>query len=60
MNACGQITYDPRVITYRELLEVFFTIHDPTTKNRCVGWVVGGGCVSLTMSDHFISSPNTT
>ena len=29
-----QITYDPDVITYRELLEVFFDIHDPTTLNR--------------------------
>ncbi|MFZ5918335.1 MAG: peptide-methionine (S)-S-oxide reductase MsrA [Chloroflexota bacterium] len=29
-----QITYDPQVITFRELLEVFFTIHDPTTLNR--------------------------
>ena len=29
-----QITFDPAVITYRELLEVFFAIHDPTTLNR--------------------------
>jgi peptide-methionine (S)-S-oxide reductase len=29
-----QITYDPNVISFRELLEVFFTIHDPTTLNR--------------------------
>jgi peptide-methionine (S)-S-oxide reductase len=29
-----QITYDPQEITYRDLLEVFFTIHDPTTLNR--------------------------
>lgn len=29
-----QLTYDPQVITFRELLEIFFTIHDPTTLNR--------------------------
>lgn len=29
-----QIEYAPEVITYRDLLEIFFTIHDPTTKDR--------------------------
>jgi peptide-methionine (S)-S-oxide reductase len=29
-----QITVDPDVISFRELLEVFFTIHDPTTLDR--------------------------
>jgi peptide-methionine (S)-S-oxide reductase len=29
-----QITFDPAVISLREILEVFFTIHDPTTLNR--------------------------
>jgi peptide-methionine (S)-S-oxide reductase len=29
-----QLTFDPAVISFREILEVFFTIHDPTTLNR--------------------------
>jgi peptide-methionine (S)-S-oxide reductase len=28
-----QITFDPGVLSFRELLEVFFSIHDPTTLN---------------------------
>ena len=29
-----QITFDPQVLSYRDLLDVFFSIHDPTTPDR--------------------------
>jgi peptide-methionine (S)-S-oxide reductase len=29
-----QVTFDPAVVSFREVLEVFFGIHDPTTLNR--------------------------
>lgn len=29
-----QITFDPEIVTYVDILHVFFTIHDPTTLNR--------------------------
>jgi peptide-methionine (S)-S-oxide reductase len=29
-----QVTFDPAVTTYREILEVFFTTHDPTSRDR--------------------------
>ena len=29
-----EIVFDPEVISYREILEFFFQIHDPTTPNR--------------------------
>ena len=29
-----QIAFEPEVVSYRELLEIFFTIHDPTTLDR--------------------------
>jgi len=29
-----QVSFDPAVISYRDLLDVFFSIHDPTTRDR--------------------------
>ncbi|HQU32538.1 MAG TPA: peptide-methionine (S)-S-oxide reductase MsrA [Candidatus Brocadia sapporoensis] len=29
-----QITFDPKIVSLREILEVFFAMHDPTTLNR--------------------------
>jgi peptide-methionine (S)-S-oxide reductase len=29
-----QVTFDPAKISYREVLEIFFSVHDPTTPNR--------------------------
>lgn len=35
-----QLTFDPKIITYREILEIFYVMHDPTTLNR-QGYDVG-------------------
>ena len=29
-----QLTFNPEVVSYRDILEVFFAIHDPTTRDR--------------------------
>ena len=29
-----QVTFDPQVVSFAEILQVFFTVHDPTTLNR--------------------------
>jgi len=29
-----QVTFDPAVVTYRDVLQIFFAVHDPTTLNR--------------------------
>jgi peptide-methionine (S)-S-oxide reductase len=28
------VEYDPEIITYQEILDIFFSVHDPTTLNR--------------------------
>ncbi|HEX9894340.1 MAG TPA: peptide-methionine (S)-S-oxide reductase MsrA [Gemmatimonadales bacterium] len=44
-----QIRFDPRQISYRDLLEIFFSIHDPTTPDR-QGADVGPQYRSLVLS----------
>ncbi len=46
-----QITFDPEVISYEEILEVFFSIHDPTTLNR-QGADVGSQYRSVILYHH--------
>lgn len=29
-----QVSFDPEIVTYRDILEIFFTMHDPTSLNR--------------------------
>jgi peptide-methionine (S)-S-oxide reductase len=48
----AQIYFDPKVISYKEILEIFFTIHDPTSLN-CQGADVG----TQYRSAIFYSSP---
>lgn len=47
-----QVTFDPSVISFRELLGLFFTIHDPTTLNR-----QGGDVGTQYRSGVFYHSP---
>jgi peptide-methionine (S)-S-oxide reductase len=47
-----QVDYDPNQITFRQLLDVFFTIHDPTTPDR-----QGGDIGTQYRSAIFFHSP---
>jgi peptide-methionine (S)-S-oxide reductase len=45
-----QVAFDPAVISFREILEIFFAIHDPTTPDR-QGHDVGTQYRSVIFSD---------
>jgi peptide-methionine (S)-S-oxide reductase len=47
-----RVTYDPETVSFKELLDVFFTIHDPTTLNR-----QGGDVGTQYRSAVFFESP---
>ncbi|MEJ2538877.1 MAG: peptide-methionine (S)-S-oxide reductase MsrA [Gemmatimonadota bacterium] len=46
-----QITFDPEVVSYEDLLRIFFTIHDPTSRDR-QGGDVGPQYRSIILTHH--------
>lgn len=46
-----QVTYDPSIVSYEDLLEIFWNIHNPTTLNR-QGWDVGTQYRSVVFYDN--------
>ncbi len=51
-NEVVKLTYDPAQVTLREILEIFFVIHDPTTLNR-----QGNDAGTQYRSGIYVSSP---
>lgn len=47
-----QVTFDPEVVSYGELVEIFFAVHDPTTLNR-----QGGDVGTQYRSGIYVHSP---
>ena len=55
-----EIVFDPAVTSYRNILEYFFQIHDPTTKNRQGGDIgLSTGRASITSTRSRSASPRT-
>ena len=54
-----QITYDPAMISYRDLLKIFFSIHDPTTPNQ-QGVDYGSQYRSVILYDSMEFTPATS
>ena len=58
-NEVVRLTYDDQVVSLRDLLEIFFVIHDPTTLNRQgndVGTQYRSGIYTEQAADHQLAS----